>query len=101
MSYRSSVLTCHDDDGECAVCRFLSGDRSALVMIAVIDVLDVQLAEAELSERRMLRAFIESERGPAWIDVTTVGDDRQKFQRTWPDGTFETRIGPEPAHQQD
>lgn len=54
MKYKSSVLRCCVDDECCDVCRFLNGDRSEEVLLAVIDRLDQELALGELVERTML-----------------------------------------------
>ena len=48
VEYYSSVLRCHDPgDDECKTCRFLSGDRSEVVLMSVIALLDKQLAGEE------------------------------------------------------
>ena len=43
--YKSSVLTCNVDDGDCAVCRFLNGDQDKETLMEVIRVLDVSSAK--------------------------------------------------------
>ena len=45
--YKSTVLNCNSDDDECAVCRFLNGDRTGGVLMSVIKTLDNSLADSE------------------------------------------------------
>lgn len=59
--YKSSVLLCHGDDDSCPVCRFLSGDHSEEILLAVIKVLDEKLGEEEIHTRRYLKALLEKE----------------------------------------
>lgn len=48
FAYKSSVLRCHDSkDHDCAICRFLSGDESQEVLLAVIANLDHVLSLEE------------------------------------------------------
>ena len=55
--WKSSVLTCFDDDDDCDICRFLAGKPCDL--IAVIKVLDDQLHDSEQSERQFARQIIQ------------------------------------------
>ena len=59
--YKSSVLLCHGDDCLCPICRFLSGDHSEGVLLAVIKVLDEKLGEEEMYTRRYLKSLLEKE----------------------------------------
>ena len=59
--YKSSVLLCHNDDCLCPICRFLSGDHSEEILLAVIKILDEKMAEEEIHIRRYLKALLEKE----------------------------------------
>ena len=53
--YASSVLVCHDvEDDDCPVCRFLSNDKSQIVLLAVIARLDGKLSRVEAMNEKML-----------------------------------------------
>ena len=55
--WKSSVLTCFDDDDHCAICRFIAGKPCD--QIEVIKVLDDQLDDCEQSERQFARKSIQ------------------------------------------
>lgn len=46
--YKSTTMKCNCDPADCAVCRFLSGDREIRTMLEVIRVLDANLHEREI-----------------------------------------------------
>ncbi len=45
--YQSSVLRCDPGDDDCPTCKFLAGNRSVGVLMAVIENLDHCLAKSE------------------------------------------------------
>lgn len=57
QAYISSVLRCNISDDECAICRFLNGDRSDPVLLHVIALLDKRLAEEESYSRTITESF--------------------------------------------
>jgi len=51
--WKSSVLTCCENDPSCSACMFLMGDRSECTLISVIRLLDDMLADEEANCRRL------------------------------------------------
>ena len=58
MKYKSNAMQCNDDDPFCAVCRFLNGDRSAFILMQVIDLLDTRLAGSKTLNDALIQALI-------------------------------------------
>lgn len=58
--YQSKMMTTDVGDDDCAICRFLDGDRSTVSMLAVIRALDIQLAQVERYNRELLIRLSES-----------------------------------------
>ncbi len=56
--YKSSTLKCSIDDDGCPVCRFLNGDRSGGILMAVIKTLDKSLADSENRVETLLSALV-------------------------------------------
>ena len=55
--YESSVLTVCENDESCAVCKFLSGDRTEAVLLGVIGVLDFKLSKQEKVSAKLVEAW--------------------------------------------
>lgn len=55
--YKSTTLNCNSEQADCAVCRFLSGDREIPTMLEVIRVLDANLHEREIGFAYLAAAF--------------------------------------------
>jgi hypothetical protein len=60
--YKSSVLRTVDfDDHDCPTCRFLRGDHSVEILLAVIENLDDRLHSEEIHTSRLLDIIIADE----------------------------------------
>jgi hypothetical protein len=54
--WQSTVLKCNPCEQECAVCKFLAGDRSVEILMIVISRLDKALSDEELFARNLLKS---------------------------------------------
>ena len=52
--WQSNTLNTFEDADHCRVCAFLAGSRNRTDLMEVIRVLDLNLAEAEEGERRLM-----------------------------------------------
>ena len=57
--WKSSVLTCFDDDDHCAICRFIAGKPCDL--IDVIELLDGKLHDAEEMRKRLVDVLLQEQ----------------------------------------
>lgn len=55
--WKSDVLNCFVGDDHCPVCRFIAGDRTVDIMLAVIRRLDDELASEEEHNQLLLEAM--------------------------------------------